>query len=248
MEGRSEPQDGGTVITFYSYKGGTGRSMALANVAWILASNGQRVLVIDWDLEAPGLHRFFAPFLADPTLAKTEGLIDFLVNFATEAATPREAEPGGDGQSGWFEPLANILPYAVSLTYPFSTRGTIFPKPGTIDFVPAGRQNSGYAHRVGAFVWDNFYERMGGGVFLEAAKRQMRASYNYILIDSRTGVSDTSGICTVQMPDILVACFTANNQAIEGTAAVAASVRAQSFDGPPASVLPSSYPCSAAST
>ena len=41
----------GQVITFYSYKGGTGRSMALANVAWILASNGKRVLVIDWDFE-----------------------------------------------------------------------------------------------------------------------------------------------------------------------------------------------------
>ena len=40
----------GRVITFYSYKGGTGRSMALANVAWVLASSGRRVLVIDWDL------------------------------------------------------------------------------------------------------------------------------------------------------------------------------------------------------
>ena len=37
------------VITFYSYKGGTGRTMTLANVAWILASNGKRVLVVDWD-------------------------------------------------------------------------------------------------------------------------------------------------------------------------------------------------------
>ena len=194
--------------------------MALANVAWILASNGRRVLVIDWDLEAPGLYRFFGPFLPDPTLTETEGLIDFVINFANEAATPREAAPSGDGQPAWFEPLANILPYAVSLVHPF-------PKPGTIDFVPAGRQGPGYAHRVGAFDWGNFYERMGGGVFLEAAKRQMRASYHYILIDSRTGVSDTSGICTVQMPDILVACFTANNQSIEGTAAVAESVRAQ---------------------
>jgi len=44
----------GQIITFYSYKGGTGRSMALANIAWILASNGKRVLIIDWDLEAPG--------------------------------------------------------------------------------------------------------------------------------------------------------------------------------------------------
>jgi len=37
--------------------------MALANVAWILAANGRRVLVVDWDLESPGLHRFFHPFL-----------------------------------------------------------------------------------------------------------------------------------------------------------------------------------------
>src|SRR6201995_3331942 len=53
----------GTIVTFYSYKGGTGRTMALANVAWILASAGKRVLAADWDLESPGLHRFFAPFL-----------------------------------------------------------------------------------------------------------------------------------------------------------------------------------------
>ena len=40
----------GQVITFYSYKGGTGRSMAMANVAWILASHGKRVLAMDWVL------------------------------------------------------------------------------------------------------------------------------------------------------------------------------------------------------
>jgi MinD-like ATPase involved in chromosome partitioning or flagellar assembly len=49
----------GEVITFYSYKGGTGRSMALANVACLLSRMDRRVLVVDWDLEAPGLHRYF---------------------------------------------------------------------------------------------------------------------------------------------------------------------------------------------
>ena len=34
----------GKIVTFYSYKGGTGRTMALANVAWILASTGLKVL------------------------------------------------------------------------------------------------------------------------------------------------------------------------------------------------------------
>ena len=45
-------------VTFYSYKGGVGRTMALANVAAILAKQGRRVLLIDFDLEAPGLDAF----------------------------------------------------------------------------------------------------------------------------------------------------------------------------------------------
>src|SRR5687768_15714452 len=84
----------GEIVTFYSYKGGTGRSMMLANVAWILASNGLRVLVIDWDLEAPGLHRYFRPFLLDNRLvsSSSRGVIDFVRDFAIEAATPDETQ------------------------------------------------------------------------------------------------------------------------------------------------------------
>ena len=78
----------GEIVTFYSYKGGTGRSMALANVAWILASRKKRVLMIDWDLEAPGLHRYFAPFLVDRDLGGSRGVIDFIREFAIHAATP----------------------------------------------------------------------------------------------------------------------------------------------------------------
>ncbi|HCU92521.1 MAG TPA: hypothetical protein DHU96_07160, partial [Actinobacteria bacterium] len=58
-EREGTPPCDGQVVTFYSFKGGTGRTMALANVAWILAANGKRVLAADWDLESPGLHRFF---------------------------------------------------------------------------------------------------------------------------------------------------------------------------------------------
>ena len=49
----------GTVVTFYSYKGGVGRSFALANVGTLLGRWGFRVLCIDWDLEAPGLPHYF---------------------------------------------------------------------------------------------------------------------------------------------------------------------------------------------
>src|SRR5262245_65998079 len=77
----------GNIITFYSYKGGTGRSMAVANVAWILASGGKRVLTVGWDLEAPGLHRYYTPFLGDKDLTGSDGLIDLLIEFRDATAT-----------------------------------------------------------------------------------------------------------------------------------------------------------------
>ena len=83
----------GQVTTFYSYKGGTGRTFVLANVAFLLASLGKRVCVLDWDLEAPGLHRFFRPFLEDPELEITEGLIDWLWDVTAYQLSSTESSP-----------------------------------------------------------------------------------------------------------------------------------------------------------
>ncbi len=208
----------GNIITFYSYKGGTGRSMAVANVAWILASSGKRVLAVDWDLEAPGLHRYYLPFLGDKDLTGSDGLIDLLIEFRDATASGPANEDGAN--DNWHEAYADITSYVVSLDWDF-------PGSGTLDLLPAGRQGASYSARVNSFDWAEFYEQRGGGVFLEAVKEKMRADYDYVLIDSRTGVSDTSGICTVQMPDAVVVCFTLNNQGIKGSAAVAHSIYEQ---------------------
>jgi MinD-like ATPase involved in chromosome partitioning or flagellar assembly len=71
----------GTVVTFYSYKGGVGRSFALANIAVLLARWGHSVLTIDWDLEAPGLHAYFSPFLSDQP---DVGIVDLVDDFADD--------------------------------------------------------------------------------------------------------------------------------------------------------------------
>jgi MinD-like ATPase involved in chromosome partitioning or flagellar assembly len=47
-------------LMFYSYKGGSGRTVAAANVAAAFAKLGQRTAIIDLDFEAPGLHHVFA--------------------------------------------------------------------------------------------------------------------------------------------------------------------------------------------
>jgi MinD-like ATPase involved in chromosome partitioning or flagellar assembly len=213
----------GKIITFYSYKGGTGRSMAVSNVAWILASNGCDVLLIDWDLEAPGLHRYLRPFLVDPELTSSPGVIDFVWEAARVNVTPA-GKPHEESLAAEFSPPPEDFPsledYVIGFNWDFRDKGSI-------SFIPAGRQDENYAQRVNTFSWDNFYERLGGGKLLQSEIDALRKSYDYILIDSRTGVSDTSGICTVQLPDMLAVFFTLNLQSIKGAAAVASSVRAQ---------------------
>ncbi|MGQ4404274.1 FxSxx-COOH system tetratricopeptide repeat protein [Streptomyces hayashii] len=212
----------GRIITFYSYKGGTGRTMALANTAWILAANGARVLAVDWDLEAPGLHRFFHPFLDPSTLAATPGVIDMITEYSWAAIS------GGHRSGAWHRQYARVGLHAVSLDP--EPLGLSFPDGGTLDFLSAGQQNRAYSATVSSFEWDNFYDRLGGGIFLDALREDMKESYDYALIDSRTGLSDSADICTIQMPDILVDCFTLSDQALEGGAAVARTVEADYRD------------------
>jgi hypothetical protein len=187
--------------------------MALANVAWILASNGERVLAVDWDLEAPGLHQYFQPFLTDKELSgqESQGVIDMVIDFAVRAATP--VESGQELNEKWYEPYADFSKWRQRLRWPSGETLRLGKNgKGQIDFVPAGRQGPDYARRVNHFDWHSFYEKLG---CIEEC------------IDSRTGVSDTSGICTVHMPDTLVVCFTLNHQSIKGALAVALSVREQ---------------------
>lgn len=69
VDGGKEP----AILTFFSHKGGTGRTTALAACALQMARRGHSVLVIDLDLEAPGLGTLFG----DAGLR--EGVVDLLM-------------------------------------------------------------------------------------------------------------------------------------------------------------------------
>ncbi|WP_326552528.1 FxSxx-COOH system tetratricopeptide repeat protein [Micromonospora sp. NBC_01813] len=206
----------GHIVTFYSFESGTGRTMALANVAWILAANGKRVLAVDWDLESPGLHHYFRPFLTDPKLCQSRGVIDLMCDFAAGVVDP--ATPADRPQ--WYQPYADVEREAVSLNWRF-------PNNGSLDLLPAGVQDTAYSQRVSTFDWRNFYDRLNGETFLRAIRDSMRRHYDYVLIDSRTGLSNSARICTVIMPDTVVDCFTLNDQSIDGAAALAEAIHGQ---------------------
>ncbi len=193
------------VITFYSYKGGVGRTMALANVAFRLADiHALDVVVVDWDLEAPGLHEFFA--ISPKMLAKTRGVLDYFIEWR-EAAKRNEPRPP-DARK-WLIPIEHT---------PRS------PRHGSLRLLTAARIDEGYDARLAAFDWKDFYATSSGALAVETLRRQLVQDADVVLIDSRTGLTDAGGICTIQVPDGVVLMTTPNRQSLQGIARIARSI------------------------
>jgi hypothetical protein len=203
-----------TIATFYRYKGGVGATTLLANVAWQLASAGKSVLAVDWDLAAPSLHRYYAPFLVDPELTATRGIIDAAFDFAT-VGTP--------------SPELSSLAVSIDREYPGG---------GRLDFLAAGClvPSAAYATRVSGFRWQSFLEGPAGATFL-ASIQELRSTYQYILIDCAPGIADTTALCTVTLPDVLCLCFSSAPLSVIGARGLAhRALRERS--GRPLRVLP----------
>ncbi|MFE7838519.1 FxSxx-COOH system tetratricopeptide repeat protein [Streptomyces sp. NPDC057474] len=204
--------DAGRIITFYSYKGGTGRTMALANTAWILASAGKTVLVVDWDLDAPGLDRFLHPFLHESQLRTKPGVLELF-----SRSMQRQAEFGAGPSAGadiWSTDGIPLNSCLIQVDWDFPVGGQLY-------YLPAGTKNKGYLSAFSQFDWKPFMDGDLPTRFLEGLKREFVENFDYVLIDSRTGLNDISDICTVSLPHTLVTCFTPSSQSIEGAAGVA---------------------------
>ena len=63
----------GKIISFYSYKGGVGRTIALIQTAYLLADKGKKVAIIDLDIEAPSFKNIFKQ-----SIRSKEGLVNYL--------------------------------------------------------------------------------------------------------------------------------------------------------------------------
>jgi len=225
-----QPREG-QIVTFYSFKGGTGRTMALANMAWILAANGRRVLMADWDLESPGLHRFFQPFI-DEGAGESPGIVDIMRRYewaAIDAAIdPKELVTGSEEskRAATAEVTELIHKYIVLVKQHAVPLTWQFPGRGTLHYLSSGKQKNGdYGPTLSALEWEDFYDKLHGPLFLDAQREFLKRNYDYVLIDSRTGLSDVADICTVHLPDVVVDCFTLSTQGIDGAAMIAKMIQ-----------------------
>lgn len=75
------------IISFYSYKGGVGRTVALIETAYNLAKAGKRVLLLDLDIEAPSLHNLFADKVNDEVNGVRYGMVEYLYRTVVQRRT-----------------------------------------------------------------------------------------------------------------------------------------------------------------
>ncbi|MDN3588196.1 GH25 family lysozyme [Pedobacter aquatilis] len=242
------------IVSFYSYKGGVGRTQLCANVAQYLCfQRGKKVLVWDWDFEAPGLHYFFDKKEASSnSLGTLELLEDYVKTINSLKILPKETYERDlpkvlEKDKNEDSTLSTNIT-STSLRYP--VRADMIPMQGSwdapeaglIDLMPAGNYNDNFSYRSGNFDWMEFYQTMDGASFVELLKTEMqKLGYDYILIDSRTGISDYSGICNIQLPDLNVMVIAATMQNFDGCASIIEKIKDSEylkFKGRTAKILP----------
>ncbi|MCF0121993.1 MAG: AAA family ATPase [Lachnospiraceae bacterium] len=180
------------VVTFYSYKGGVGRSTTLASLASYLAiKKNKKVIVFDCDFEAPGFTNFF---LEDPeNIYYKNGLIEFFMD---------SVEGHEDSLSAYYWETSKK----------FSGQGSIYIFPsGNLSTETIG--DSSYTthlnhylnglSRLDMFNQDSLVERFR--VLISKIEKEIKP--DVILIDSRTGFNDIFGISAYRLSDIVVGFF-----------------------------------------
>jgi CobQ/CobB/MinD/ParA nucleotide binding domain len=203
VEPPSEPawlvsDDHPPVIAFYSFKGGVGRTTALASFAIQRARLGETIVVVDLDLDAPG-----AGTLLDSEPPDTEdqlGVVDYLMELAVRSELK----------------LSDYYHLCLSA----SERGQIF-------VFPAGHVDAQYLLMLARLDLEPAPDDTEHPLLqmLEHARRELKPAW--ILLDCRAGLSEASGFALSGLANLTVLLGTISAQSWNGLRLVVERLGAQ---------------------
>ncbi len=207
------------VVTFYSFKGGMGRTTALAATALNLAMDGKNVLAVDTDIEAPGLASLFW----DESEIHS-GTVDYLL----EASVSDEEETID---------MSDMLRQVNDPVLMEHTKGRIF-------VLPAGRIDDNYLQKLARIDYqDTIPENMKRQLarMIREAVRTIRqiCSVDFVLLDARAGFHDMGGVITAQIPHGVVLFGKDSAQSWQGMRLVLKSIGSAQEDRPMTAIVDS---------
>jgi MinD-like ATPase involved in chromosome partitioning or flagellar assembly len=187
VEKRQKP----AIVSFFSFKGGVGRTSALVATALTLARNGLRVAIVDLDLEAPGLATIFS---ADN--ANNLGVIDYLL----------EKNIQGDD----WKLRTNLIS--------ISEQSLLGDDGEPLQLIPAGAVDSNYLEKLARLDFQNLVDGELQSILVDMLRELNSAvrSLDFILMDARAGFHDIGGLAISNLSHGVVIFGTQSRQSWAG--------------------------------
>ncbi len=189
------------IVSFYSYKGGVGRTTTLACfAAYLSRKEGKKVVMIDCDFEAPGFFNFFE---LNAETASKNGLVEYLLDSQIKEV--------------------DLKDYVIEISKEYSgNNGELYAMlAGNLSNEPVDRNNrvgynldthlEHYLHGLARLDLANPYEVERQ---FESLFKAIKEQYNpdVILIDSRTGFSEVFSNLVIRFSNLVVGFFGNNDQ------------------------------------
>jgi hypothetical protein len=202
------PAAAGEVTTFYAYDGAGTRSHALVHAAWLLSGRNHAktaVLMIDWDLEGPGLHHYFS---GGQPAAERAGVLELFeecrerlqaLGRATAEQTRELAERVLD-ELDWDRYLERV------------------DDSRPLYLMRAGRFDDSYGERADGLDWDALF--CACPALFRSFAAHLTRRFAHVLVDCRSGRSAATSVCTALLPDKMVGLFTPEPRSLEGLGGV----------------------------
>ena len=179
------------IVSFFSFKGGVGRTSTLVATALTLARNGHRVAIVDLDLEAPGLATIFSP-----DNSNNPGVIDYLLEKKI--------------QTDDWKLRTHIIPI---------NEQTLLGDDGqTLQLLPAGTVDKNYLEKLARLDFQNLVNSELESTMVSMLKELESAvkPLDFILMDARAGFHDIGGLAISKLSHAAVIFGTQSRQSWAG--------------------------------
>jgi hypothetical protein len=191
----------GELTTFYASEPSAARSLVLSNMAWLLAGRGPGgapVLMVDWDLAAPGLHGLFGGAGERP------GLLELF-----EAC---RAQMDVSLRAGAHDADALACAVLAAVDWPAYIEQVDPVRP--LYLLRAGRFDASYGERAARLDWDALFHACPA--LFRQFRLQLAQAFRHVFIDAPGGRSAAVSVCTTLLPDKIVGLFTPDAHSLDG--------------------------------
>jgi MinD-like ATPase involved in chromosome partitioning or flagellar assembly len=177
------------IISFFSFKGGVGRSSTLVAIALTLARQGHRVAMIDLDLEAPGLATIFSPSNS------SNGVIDYLLEKKVQDKDYK-------------------LPSLQQITEPI----LLGDEAQVLKLLSAGTVDENYLEKLARLDFQNLVDRQLQDTMQDMLRelQKKEIGLDFILMDARAGFHDLGGLAITRLSHAVVIFGTQSRQSWAG--------------------------------